>query len=171
MLKYVDTDIVFQEIPDEVTLAVNLSGCPCRCPGCHSKHLWGDTGEPLTDEAIDCLLSRQPAGISCVALMGGDASPAEVDAIASRLKQRHPGIKTAWYSGRSLLSKDVNLDNLDYVKLGPYLAHLGPLKSPKTNQRLYLVQHRRATEPGNAPQQNCNTLHDLTPRFWRNKTP
>lgn len=164
MLKYVDTDIVFQEIPDEVTLAVNLSGCPCRCPGCHSKHLWDDTGEPLTDEAIDCLLSRQPAGVSCVALMGGDASPAEVDAIASRLKQRHPGIKTAWYSGRSILSKEVNLDNLDYVKLGPYLAHLGPLKSPQTNQRLYLVQHRRNTEPD-------NILMDLTPRFWRNKTP
>ena len=25
MLKYIDTDIVFQELPDEVTLAVNLS--------------------------------------------------------------------------------------------------------------------------------------------------
>ena len=25
MLKYVNTDIVFQEIPDEVTLAVNIS--------------------------------------------------------------------------------------------------------------------------------------------------
>lgn len=166
MLKYTNTDIVFQEIPDEVTLAVNLSGCPCHCPGCHSPQLWGDIGEPLTDEAIDCLLAHQPAGVSCVALMGGDANPAEVNDIASRLKQRHPNLKTAWYSGRSLLAKEVNLDNLDYVKLGPYLEHLGPLKSPKTNQRLYLVQHRRSTEPGNA-----NTLHDLTPRFWRNKTP
>lgn len=166
MLKYTNTDIVFQEIPDEVTLAVNLSGCPCHCPGCHSPQLWGDIGEPLTDEAIDCLLAHQPAGVSCVALMGGDANPAEVNDIASRLKQRHPNLKTAWYSGRTLLAKEVNLDNLDYVKLGPYLEHLGPLKSPKTNQRLYLVQHRRSTEPGNA-----NTLHDLTPRFWRNKTP
>ena len=129
MLKYTNTDIVFQEIPDEVTLAVNLSGCPCRCPGCHSPQLWGDIGEPLT-----------------------------------RLKERHPNLKTAWYSGRTLLAKEVDLNNLDYVKLGPYLAHLGPLKSPKTNQRLYLVQHRRNTEPG-------NILHDLTPRFWRNKTP
>lgn len=166
MLKYTNTDIVFQEIPDEVTLAVNLSGCPCHCPGCHSPQLWGDIGEPLTDEVIDCLLAHQPAGVSCVALMGGDANPAEVNDIASRLKQRHPNLKTAWYSGRTLLAKEVNLDNLDYVKLGPYLEHLGPLKSPKTNQRLYLVQHRRSTEPGNA-----NTLHDLTPRFWRNKTP
>jgi len=46
------------------------------------------------------------------------------------------------------------------VKLGPYLSHLGPLKSPKTNQRLYLVQHRRDTEPG-------NILQDLTPHFWK----
>ena len=39
MLRYTNTDIVFQELPDEVTLAVNLSGCPCRCPGCHSKNV------------------------------------------------------------------------------------------------------------------------------------
>ena len=44
MLKYVNTDIVFQEIPDEVTLAVNISNCPCRCPGCHSEYLWEDVG-------------------------------------------------------------------------------------------------------------------------------
>lgn len=164
MLKYTNTDIVFQEIPDEVTLAVNLSGCPCHCPGCHSPQLWGDVGEPLTDEAIDCMLAHQPDGVSCVALMGGDANPAEVNSIASRLKQRYPNLKTAWYSGRTLLAKEVDLNNLDYIKLGPYLSHLGPLKSPKTNQRLYLVQHRRNTEPG-------NILQDLTPRFWRNKTP
>lgn len=48
MLKYVNTGVVFQEIPDEVTLAVNISNCPCRCPGCHSRYLWGDVGEPLT---------------------------------------------------------------------------------------------------------------------------
>lgn len=164
MLKYTNTDIVFQEIPDEVTLAVNLSGCPCHCPGCHSPQLWGDIGEPLTDEAIDCMLEHQPSGVSCVALMGGDAHPAEVNGIAARLKARYPGLKTAWYSGRTTLSKEVDLSNLDYVKLGPYLKHLGPLKSPSTNQRLYLVQHRRNTEPG-------NILMDLTPRFWRNKTP
>ena len=39
MLKYVNTAVVFQEIPDEVTLAINISGCPCRCPGCHSHNI------------------------------------------------------------------------------------------------------------------------------------
>ena len=44
MLKYVNTGVVFQEIPDEVTLAINISNCPCRCPGCHSHYLWEDIG-------------------------------------------------------------------------------------------------------------------------------
>ena len=52
MLKYVNHDIVFQEFPDEVTLAVNLSRCPCACPGCHSTYLWGDNGEELTEDYV-----------------------------------------------------------------------------------------------------------------------
>ena len=75
MLKYIDTDIVFQELPDEVTLAVNLSGCPCRCPGCHSSHLWGDAGCELTDEALDSLIEQQRQDITAVSFMGGDAAP------------------------------------------------------------------------------------------------
>ena len=52
MLKYVNTDIVFQEIPDEVTLAINISNCPCHCPGCHSHYLWEDIGLPLDTDLI-----------------------------------------------------------------------------------------------------------------------
>ncbi len=47
MLKYVDTAIVFSEIPGEITLAINISGCPNHCQGCHSKYLWKDYGEIL----------------------------------------------------------------------------------------------------------------------------
>ena len=28
MLKYVDSKVVFAEIPDEITLAINISNCP-----------------------------------------------------------------------------------------------------------------------------------------------
>ena len=153
MLRYVDTDIVFQELPDEVTLAVNLSGCPCRCPGCHSKHLWADVGEPLTEGAVECLLARQRQEVTCISLMGGDAEPQEVDRLAAWLRRRFPRLRIAWWSGRSLLSPQVNLANLDYVKLGPYLSHLGSLKSRRTNQRLYRVVQGR--------------LHDITSVFWR----
>ena len=41
-MKYVDTKIVFQELPNEITLAINISGCPCACIGCHSSYLSQD---------------------------------------------------------------------------------------------------------------------------------
>ena len=154
MLKYVDSDVVFQEIPGEVTLAVNLSGCPCRCPGCHSKHLWGDMGEPLTPEALDRLVElRGGGGVTCVAIMGGDANPAEVDSLMAHLRKSHPRLHTAWYSGRSLLSPAVDPQNFDYIKLGPYLEHLGPLKNSHTNQRLYKLHQGRR--------------EDITRFFWK----
>ena len=153
MLHYIDTDIVFQELPDEVTLAVNLSGCPCRCPGCHSTHLWNEGGEVLDGETVECMLSRQKQEVTCLSLMGGDAQPQEVNNLAHWLRQRHPKLHIAWWSGRTLLSPQVSLSNFDYIKLGPYLRHLGPLKSRTTNQRLYRVVD--------------GTLHDITSRFWR----
>ena len=39
MLKYANFDVVFQEVPDEVTLAINITNCPNQCPGCHSKNI------------------------------------------------------------------------------------------------------------------------------------
>ena len=153
MLKYVDTDIVFQELPDEVTLAVNLSCCPCRCPGCHSKHLWGDVGEPLTEETVECMLEHQRQEVTCISLMGGDAQPQEVDRMAAWLRKRYPKLHIAWWSGRTLLSPQVSLSNFDYIKLGPYLPHLGPLKSRTTNQRLYRVRQ--------------GTMQDITHLFYR----
>lgn len=49
MLKYVDARVVFQEIPDEITLAINISNCPCHCKGCHSQYLAEDIGKPLIE--------------------------------------------------------------------------------------------------------------------------
>ena len=70
MLRYINTDIVFQEFPDEVTLAINISGCPCRCPGCHSQFLWADRGEELTAEALSALIRETEDTITCVGFMG-----------------------------------------------------------------------------------------------------
>ena len=137
MLKFVNTDIVFQEIPDETTLAINLSGCPCRCPGCHSKYLWADVGQELNTETLDRLITGQSGDITCVSFMGGDGDPAAVAALAQHIHREHPGLKVSWWSGRQYFPQDLDRDDFDYLKLGPYIAHLGPLKSPRTNQRLY----------------------------------
>ena len=58
MLKYVGYDIVFQEIPDQVTLAINLSLCPNHCVGCHSPYLRNDVGNVLDEKALDEMLAQ-----------------------------------------------------------------------------------------------------------------
>ena len=116
MLKVASFDIVFQEIPGEVTLALNLSNCPCHCPGCHSPHLAEDIGEEMTESLMNGLLDRYGSMITCVCFMGGDQAPEEVaqwaeyikglsvkrSVSASGLSSVNPkdGLKTAWYSGR-----------------------------------------------------------------------
>ena len=147
MLKVASFDIVFQEIPGEVTLALNLSGCPCHCPGCHSPHLAEDIGEVMDEELMNGLLDRYGSLITCVAFMGGDQNPNEVAQWGEYV--RNKGHKTAWYSGRTNMpEKDV----FDYVKIGPYIESLGGLKSEKTNQRLY----KRVGE----------SWEDITSSFW-----
>lgn len=155
MLKYVDTKVVFAEIPDEITLAINISGCPCNCKGCHSSYLAEDVGEPLDLQHLTNLIDSNK-GITCVGLMGGDANPSEVDDIAQDIKEYYPELKVGWYSGRQELSKDIELSNFDYIKLGPYIEEFGPLNSKTTNQRFYKV--------------NGKELVDITSRFWKHET-
>jgi anaerobic ribonucleoside-triphosphate reductase activating protein len=139
MLKCYSYDIVCQEIPDEITLAVNISCCPNRCPGCHSPWLWEDEGEPMTDDMICTLIGRYSSAITCFCFMGGDSEPEEIERISGLIKEKFPHIKTAWYSGRVEIPAGFDLGILDFIKLGPYIAELGGLKSPKTNQVLYKI--------------------------------
>ena len=81
MLKYVDTLVGFAEIPDEITLCINISNCPCHCINCHSSYLAEDIGEPLDLQHLTNLIDSNK-GISCVCIMGGDANPSGVDDIA-----------------------------------------------------------------------------------------
>lgn len=98
-LKFYNYDIVFAEIPDETTLAVNITNCPNRCPGCHSPHLQADIGMLLDEEALSVLLGRYGQAITCICFMGGDSDPSEVARLALWCKTCFPDLKTAWYSG------------------------------------------------------------------------
>ena len=137
-MKYVDTQVVFREVPDEVTLAINISGCPVKCPGCHSNYLARDIGETLDRESLHMLVSSNP-GITCVSFMGGDADPMGVAALAAEVKGW--GLKTCWYSGRGLEQAADVIPSLDFIKVGPYIDECGPLDYPTTNQRFYRVEH------------------------------
>ena len=139
MLKCYSYDIVCQEIPDEITLAVNISCCPNRCPGCHSPWLWSDEGKVMDEELLASLIGRYSAAITCFCFMGGDAEPMEVQRLAGWIRQTYPQLKTAWYSGRETLPDGFDVRSLDYLKLGPYIEELGGLKSPTTNQMLFRI--------------------------------
>ncbi|MDD4141171.1 MAG: anaerobic ribonucleoside-triphosphate reductase activating protein [Bacteroidales bacterium] len=154
MLRYYNYDIVFQEIPDEVTLAVNITGCPNHCIGCHSPHLQKEIGEELSENVIDNLLCKYGSAITCFCFMGGDACPKEIDKLASYVHKSNPSIKVGWYSGRPELPSEESMRNYNFIKLGRYDESRGGLKSKTTNQRLYAID---------------NGLHvsDITGKFWR----
>lgn len=160
MLKYVDTKVVFQEIPDEITLAISISNCPCHCVNCHSPYLAEDIGEILDWKSLNHLI-KSNTGITCVAFMGGDSDPMRVNIVAGQIKETYPMLKVAWYSGRQELSKDIELRNFDYIKLGPYIEERGPLSSRTTNQRSYIVKPFEDIVLGDY----C--LIDVTDKFWK----
>lgn len=141
MLKYVDTKVVFRELPDEITLAINLSGCPCHCEGCHSPYLADDIGAELDYSTLERLIQKN-TGITAVCLMGGDGDQRAIYDLACQVKRHITNIRVGWYSGRAILPSWFNpIDNgkvvLDYIKLGAYIAKFGSLDKPTTNQRLY----------------------------------
>lgn len=154
MLKYVDTLVSFQEIPDEISLCINISNCPNNCPGCHSAYLKDDIGTPLTYTELMRIL-KDIRGITCVCFMGGDKEPWEIQRLAQFIREK--GLKVAWYSGKQELHEDIRLANFDYVKLGPYIEELGPLTSRTTNQVMYKIDHL-ADRP---------FVVDITSRFWK----
>lgn len=149
-MRYYNYDIVFQEVPDEVSLAINLTNCPNHCEGCHSPHLWEDTGTPLDEAELEQLAQKYTGSITCVCLMGGDRERGEVERLAKFIKTRL-SLKAAWYSGRNEMP--TASEAFDYVKLGPYMPSKGSLKDRTTNQRMY----RRESDG----------WKDITERFWR----
>jgi len=135
VLKFLNTEIVFREIPDEISLAINLTNCPLRCQGCHSPWLREDIGKELTDEILLELI-KQSSGITCVLFLGGDSSYEDIRRFAKIIK--NTGLKVAWYSGQTIIHTS-DLEFFDYIKIGPYEKKLGGLDKITTNQRLFKV--------------------------------
>lgn len=156
MLKYVDTQVTFAEVPDEITLCINITGCKNGCKNCHSSYLAQDIGKLLNKSSLSELIEGNK-GVSCVSFMGGDNDTIHLVALASWVKT-HTNLKVAWYSGRQELASIVarQLQWFDFIKLGPYKEEFGPLNSRTTNQRFYKVSGKE--------------LVDITNKFWKHET-
>ena len=154
-LKYQGCAVVFQEVPDEITLAFNIAGCPWHCEGCHSPNLWNDVGMSLIDNYAR-EIENHP-GISCVCFMGGDWDLDEIITLGKWIRT-HYDLKTCLYMGPAYADMHTMLSDMygafDYIKTGWYMQGKGPLSSPTTNQRFYKINEDR-------------TVEDLTWRFQK----
>lgn len=161
MVKYYNAMVVFEEIPDEITLAINITNCPCHCVGCHSKFLWEDVGTELTFEELERLI-KENDGITCVCFMGGDANPKEINDLATYISVKnmcnYKFLKIGWYSGKDELSEDIDISLFNYIKFGRYDEKLGGLNKETTNQKMYEVFVNENKE---------FDLRDITSKFWK----
>ena len=124
--------IVFQEVPNEISLCFSITGCKVGCKGCHSTELWNESyGMPLTKENYLNWLKKYKGLISCVVFFGGEW---QANALIEKLLiAKNLGLKTCLYSGEKHI--DINISqHLDFLKTGAWQAELGGLESPNSNQ-------------------------------------
>ena len=150
-LRFTSEQIVWQEVPGDVSLAFLFSGCPLRCRGCHSADSWkAGLGSVLTEDYLQSCLSRYRGLISCVLFMGGEWLPEPLERLLVAVTRA--GLKTCLYTGLDLCEIDTLayrnelLPLLDYLKTGRWQADLGGLGSATTNQKWWRIQNGQAEE-------------------------
>lgn len=132
-LRYVNEQIVWQEVPGETSLAFTITGCPLRCKGCHSSEYRNPKiGEPLLAEYFQARLEKYRGLITCVLFLGGDWLPMLLQPLLEQARRAQ--LHTCLYSGFDRIPNSL-LAHLTYLKTGPWIALRGGLDNPHTNQR------------------------------------
>ena len=106
MIKYIKdmTTVVFEEIPDKISVAINITNCQHNCIGCHSAFLKEDIGDELNESEID-LIMKNNEGINCVLFMGeGNDIPRLIE-LNNYVKKTY-NIETGIYSGSEKVPSD-----------------------------------------------------------------
>ena len=143
-------DVVFQEVPGEISLAISICGCGKRCKGCHTPELQTTImGDEFRLGDLKKIMEVYKDYLTCVLFFEGDVNyTTELKDMLCYIKSE--GLKTCLYTGRNNVPEDVR-GLLDYLKVGEYREECGGLNSTKTNQRLYDLREEK----------------DITYKFWR----
>jgi anaerobic ribonucleoside-triphosphate reductase activating protein len=155
MLHYSYPQVVIQEVPDEIALALSISGCSLNCNGCHSTETFNSTfGSPLTPEHLQELITKN-VHISCVLFYGGEWESKELLKLFKVVKTNN--LKLALYTGLEFEKVPFILyPLLDYIKVGPYIKALGGLEAPTTNQHLITFKENNENRK-NMPKRRDNS--------------
>jgi anaerobic ribonucleoside-triphosphate reductase activating protein len=138
-MRYYNRQVVFQEVPNEISLAYSITGCKIRCEGCHSPFTWSEnTGNELTEDQFIQDLEKYGSLISCVLFYGGEWSEQQLIRLLSIARNTY-NLKTCLYTGQSSVPDSI-LSHLTFVKTGKWDKNLGGLQSPTTNQVFLSVQ-------------------------------
>lgn len=125
-------DVVFQEVPGEISLALSVAGCPLRCPGCHSPELWVEKGgSELTGAILSGLIDRYKGMITCVLFFGGEWREKELCELLDLVVSR--GLKSCLYTGEDAVPEGIER-RLTFLKTGRWAPSLGGLDQKSTNQ-------------------------------------
>lgn len=143
MLKYYNKMVVLQEVPGEIAVSFAIAGCPHNCKNCS----WANTihkmqAKELDDSIYKAQLNKYKGLATCVLFMGGNWE--KEDLIKKLAMAKENGFKTCLYTGDILENVDNTiLDNLNYIKVGPYVEHLGGLDKETTNQVFYDLSNNK----------------------------
>ena len=141
MINYDDYLITFTEVPDEISLCFNITGCPCHCRGCFEPWLQDNFGAELTTDVIEPLIQKYYS-TTCICFMGGDIDHKRIMELIEQCRKKWPQLKFAMYSGFSWFDDEL-ASHLDYYKVGPYKEIYGPLNKPTTNQHFYKKENNK----------------------------
>lgn len=126
--------VSLQEVPGEISLIFQITGCPHRCHGCHSQELWPSNGTEFGLEHLSSEITRYAGLFTCVCFFGGEWMPEQLLDYLSYA--RRLGYKTCLYSGANDIHPDLYAE-LNYLKLGPWIEALGGLDKKTTNQKFF----------------------------------
>lgn len=137
-MNYSDIEIVFQEVPGEISICFTITGCKLQCKGCHSPHLWKEeNGKELTLDKYLEILNKYNGFASCVLFMGGEWFLPELMTYLKIAKEK--GFKTCLYTGETKVVQKL-LSELTWLKTEPWIQNLGGLESEFTNQKFIEIK-------------------------------
>lgn len=156
MLYFIDACVSYDEIPNELSLCIYISGCMNRCPDCHYPELMQHNHGDILSESFYLLVDLYSEMVSCICFLGEGAcglkEKAEFKEYVDYIHSK--GLLAGLYSGRNLDEIEEWMKEFDFVKIGSYQLDKGPLTKETTNQRMYKKKN--------------NKYVNITEEFWNN---